>query len=402
MGHIVSTPSGGFRANWRDPTGAQRSKTFDTRKEARAYLAQVELDLARGSYVDARAGRVPFKDHAALWTAGRNLERSSAERDASTLRIHLIPKWGDWPLIKIDHLSVQAWVGELGRTLAPRTVAKVVNTMAMIMRSAVRARLIPTNPCDHLELPRPRPIRSIGVTIDRNQLFRDLLPAVPPEHRALVATAAMTGLRWGECVGLSWRRVDLNAGELTVSQTLVEVNGQFQIKPYPKSRAGARTIPLPTMLASLLREHRVRAVPNEHDLLFTTSQGAPWRRTNFRAQVWLPAVAAAGLPSGMRFHDLRHCYATWLVSDSVPINEVQRLLGHEQASTTLDRYTHPTQGHDAHVRGVFAAPADFLLTFGPDPNPRLPESRPRSSRRTGSSPQVRRPMAWEDGPSPPS
>lgn len=163
-------PSGGFRANRRDPAGAQRSKTFDTRKAARAHLAQVELDLARGAYVDARAGRVPCKDHAALWMPGRNLERSSAKRDASTLRIHLILKWGDWPLIKIDHLSVHAWVGELGRTLAPPTVAKVVNTMAMIMRSAVRARLIPANPCDHVELPRPRPIRSIGVIIRQSAL----------------------------------------------------------------------------------------------------------------------------------------------------------------------------------------------------------------------------------------
>jgi integrase len=72
-----------------------------------------------------------------------------------------------------------------------------------------------------------------------------------------------------------------------------------------------------------------------------------------------------GLRPEMRFHDLRHCYATWLISDGVPINEVQRLLGHEQASTTLDRYTHPTPGHEAQVRAVFSLPADFSLTFGP-------------------------------------
>jgi site-specific recombinase XerD len=60
---------------------------------------------------------------------------------------------------------------------------------------------------------------------------------------------------------------------------------------------------------------------------------------NFR-RVWVVALARSGLPPALRFHDLRHSYATWLVSDGVPINAVSRLIGHEQISTTLDRYTH--------------------------------------------------------------
>ncbi len=66
-------------------------------------------------------------------------------------------------------------------------------------------------------------------------------------------------------------------------------------------------------------------------------------------------------------HDLRHSYATWLVSDGVPINVVRRLLGHEQITTTLNRYTHDaTDYEDARVRDVFSAlAADNLLTPGP-------------------------------------
>lgn len=340
MGHIISTPAGAFRANWRDPSGKQRSKTFPTKKEARAHLAKVELDLARGSYVDARAGRVLFKDHAALWAAGRNLERTSAERTASVLRAHLLPKWSAWPLAKIDHMSVQAWVGDLGRELAPRTVAKVFGTMTMIMRAAVRGRMIPFNPCEDVELPRPASAKSTSVIISREDFFAKLLPAVPKEHRPLVATAAMAGLRWGECAGLTWDAVNLGVPELHVARTVVEVNGRLEVTPYPKSRAGKRTIPLPLALTSLLRAHKIRSAPNPGGLVFAVSTGSAWRRANFRRQVWAPAVEASGIPPAMRFHDLRHCYATWLVSDGVPINEVQRLLGHEQASTTLDRYTH--------------------------------------------------------------
>ncbi|MFE7872755.1 tyrosine-type recombinase/integrase [Micromonospora humida] len=61
------------------------------------------------------------------------------------------------------------------------------------------------------------------------------------------------------------------------------------------------------------------------------------------------------MPFGLRFHDLRHSYATWLVSDGVPINDVAKVMGHEQTSTTLDRYTHSTRDRDRRVLASFAA-----------------------------------------------
>lgn len=70
-------------------------------------------------------------------------------------------------------------------------------------------------------------------------------------------------------------------------------------------------------------------------------------------------------------HDLRHSYATWLVSAGVPINDVQRIMGHEQAATTLDLYTHGSPDRDERVRGVFA---DFLLTAPPNDGPGDAES----------------------------
>ncbi|WP_319459759.1 tyrosine-type recombinase/integrase [Micromonospora sp. RTP1Z1] len=59
----------------------------------------------------------------------------------------------------------------------------------------------------------------------------------------------------------------------------------------------------------------------------------------------------------MRFHDLRHAYATWLVTDGVPINLVQRVMGHEQASTTLNRYPHTPDDHAARVLAAFDSSA---------------------------------------------
>ncbi|MER5334919.1 tyrosine-type recombinase/integrase [Micromonospora sp. NPDC002717] len=79
------------------------------------------------------------------------------------------------------------------------------------------------------------------------------------------------------------------------------------------------------------------------------------RRGTFRSRVWKPSLQRAGLPVALRFHDLRHSYATWLVSDGVPINDVAKVMGHEQTSTTLNSYTHSTAERDCRVLKSFAA-----------------------------------------------
>jgi integrase len=275
----------------------------------------------------------------------------------------------------------------------------------MVLRSAVRARLIPVDPSSGVDLPSTYRPRVAAMTVTREEFFGQLLPAVPGEHRALVCTAAGAGLRWGECAGLPWAAVDLDRHEVHVRQVAVEVRGAVVLKGYPKSRAAVRRVPLPEFLGEVLSAHRSRRRAGS-DLVFATRTSSPLRRSNFRRQVWRPALVEAGLlgaiiearaggleavwhdaggirrsllfadraaavehlaqvvPGGLRFHDLRHSYTTWLVTDGVPINVVQRVMGHEQASTTLNRYTHPVGDYEDRVRSVFGGSADFPLTLG--------------------------------------
>ena len=116
-------------------------------------------------------------------------------------------------------------------------------------------------------------------------------------------------------------------------------------------------MPLPSFVVDALRTHRLGQDPAA-ELAFGTRTGAPLRRSNFRRQAWAPAVARSGLSPRPR------TYATWLASDGVPINVVSRLMGHEQISTTLNRYTHDARDYeDLRVRAVFTGlAADDLLT----------------------------------------
>jgi integrase len=407
MASISNTPDGTFRVSWREPSGAQRSRRFKTKRDAKAFKAQIEAELSRGTYVDPNLGRrILVRQHADQWSAGRNVEAATAARDESIMRTHVLPRWGDWPLAKVDHMRVQEWVAQLGRRYAPATVRECYRLLSLLMKSAVQARLIAVNPCDGVRLPPRRRKDTDGASLTREEFAGKLLPAIPDRYRALVGAAAYAGLRWGECAGLGWDVVDLAAGRLRVVRVLVEVAGHITVKPYPKSAAGRRLVPVPPVLVELLREHRDRYPGN--GLVFTNTAGHPVGRASFRTRIWRPALVRAGMlgavvqvegglwrarwadaagyeqtadfPSeraavaqvasraagGLRFHALRHSYATWLVSDGVPPNIVQRIMGHEDVTTTLGIYTDVPQDYLDRAAGTFVVDP---LPIEPDEDP---------------------------------
>ena len=414
MGFIRKTPAGTWRACWRDATGRQPSKTFPTKREASAFLAEIESSTNRGAYVDPHAGRrVPFDSYAARWLITRNHERATIARDTSVMRTHLLTHWQATPLSRIDHTSVQAWVTCLGEGLAPATVAQCHRLMSGVMSAAVRDRLITANPCDGVRLPKQRQQAGDLRIIDRQDFIGRLVPAVPHRHRAVVLTAGGTGMRWGELNGLRWSVVNLDGAVLRVERVAEEVSGTVTIKPYPKSRASRRTLPLPPLVVASLREHREKYGTGARGEVFFNEAGGALRRGLFRSRIWRPSLVRAGLvgrvdalePGGFlavwttddgtehteklrtyvqavkhvaryaegapRFHDVRHSFATWLVTDGVPVNDVQRVMGHERAITTLNIYTHVMGDHRDRVLGALAA---FSLPTVPENEAEAPES----------------------------
>ena len=397
MGHVVTTSGGRYRANWRDPTGRQLAKTFATKRAARQHLAAVEAAKASGSYVDPHAGRVRLVEYAERWAGGHSGERASRVRDASILRSHVLPHWGDWPLGRIEHSSVQTWVTALAEHLSPASVRECLRLLRLILASAVRDRIISHDPTEGVKAPPRRRTETADVPLTRTQLREQLLPAITARYRFLVALAAGCGLRWGEAAGLAVDALDEDRRELRVIRVIEEVDGLLRLKPYPKSESGRRTVPLPPLVLDTLATHRHLVSPSRWqgvDLVSSTTTGTPVSRSVFRARVWRPALVRAGLlgnleelpdgryrsawanrdgtetsrrhdtereavasiarhgTGGLRFHDLRHAYATWLVSDGVPINVVQRVMGHASASTTLNLYVHASRDHDDAVRAA--------------------------------------------------
>jgi integrase len=212
------------------------------------------------------------------------------------MRVHLLAEWAEVPLSRIDHSSIQRWLVRLLERRAPATVEKCRQLMYGVMSAAVRDRLIASNPVEGVRLPSRRRKSGEHLTIGMHDLTSRLLPAVPARYRALVALAGGTGLRWGECIGLRWDAIREDVGTLRVERVAVEVSGHVTCKPYPKSRAGLRVVPVPPMVMHLLVEHRELYGCGPCGEVFTNEAGTPPRRTLFRAPI-LAALAGTGWPA---------------------------------------------------------------------------------------------------------
>ena len=181
-------------------------------------------------------------------------------------------------------------------------------------------------------------------TIDQVTAIAD---RVPPRFRALVLVAAFGGLRWGELAGLRRKRVDLEAGSVTVAEQLLEVNGAFSVGP-PKSAAGPPHGHPAGVVVEALAEHLRRYTAKQPDaFVFLSSQGKHLRRSNFNRRVWRPATRAAGV-EGLRVHDLRHTAGTLATAAGGSLREVMNRLGHSTTVAAV-RYQHVMADRDAAI-----------------------------------------------------
>ncbi len=161
--------------------------------------------------------------------------------------------------------------------------------------------------------------------------------------------AVGTGMRKGELLALRWPDVDLEAGTLTVNQTLQAAFGELHFKE-PKTAKSRRRITLPALVVDALRAHHAEQAKKtlarepgfvESDLVLPAPSGGPWWPSNFD-RIWRRFKTKQKL--AIRFHDLRHTHATQLLKAGVHPKVVSERLGHASIGITLDTYSHVMPG----------------------------------------------------------
>ena len=312
--------------------------TFATKGDARAFLSAVEADIRRGAWIDPSAGRLLVWELAEEWLESNPTKReSTTAREELTIRLHILPTLGEHRLERVGPPDIQRLVNVWSAEQAPRTVKRNYEVVRAMFGYAVRNDWLARNPCRNVHLPQIESTRRFDLTPEDVTGIAD---HVAIEYRPMVWLGAVLGLRWSEVAGLRVGRMDLSTGRLAVAEALVRGTSGRNVFGPPKSKAGRRTMFMPTVIVDMLGEHLERLKLTEADggaLVFTDDEGGALRYSNWRRRVWVPAVIAAGC-TGAGFHDLRRLNATTLVVEGIDVKTAQTQLGHADPRVTLSIY----------------------------------------------------------------
>jgi integrase len=327
---------GGYQVRYYGPDGRSRATTFAKKGEAVDFANSVQTDLTRGDWIDPAASATPLNDYIARYMDTMLHWRPSTRlKVQGHLRNYIEPAFGTRSIGEITPPDVRRWVGALNtHGLSAGTVHAVYTTFQRVLKHAVIDNLISRSPCIGISLP-PNHQREEMRFLAPDEIAR-LGAEVPVRLRALIYTAAYTGMRWGELAGLKLASLDLLKGTVDVHESIVEVNGTLH--PGSTKTGARRTISLPKFLRQMLDEH-IETFPPVDGLVFTSTEGGPLRR-NFYRRHFKPAVVRAGLDPRLRFHDLRHTCAALLIAQGAHPKEIQERLGHSTIRMTFDRYGH--------------------------------------------------------------
>ncbi len=261
---------------------------------------------------------------------------------------HIKPNIGDIPIEKLTSLTLQKFYKKLlteGRVpriesekqpkgLSPKTVRNINQVISSAMDMAVKHKLILFNPTDGCELPRVE--HKEMHTIHAEQLGAFLREAKESGVYELYYLDLATGLRRGELLGLKWEDVDLTHGVIHVRRQVARVNGEVKEVPL-KTKNSYRNISISQDAVDMLKEMEKHKTC---DYAFPSPNGGPISPDSVRHMLHR-VLKRAGLPA-VRFHDLRHTFATLALQNGVDIKTVSGMLGHFSAGFTLDTYAHVT------------------------------------------------------------
>lgn len=338
-----------YRARIRLPDGRERTRSFARKVDAERWLHSSQAELDRGNILDPAAGRMTFGTYAERWRGMQVHRHSTASVTKSRLERRILPEFGHRRLASVLPSEVQAWVKKLSGSYAPSTVEATYRLLATIFRSAVADRLIPSSPCIPIQLPKANSGPVVPLSVDQVRAVRSLMPE---RAQVMVSVAAGVGLRRGEVLGLTVDRIDFLRRTMTVDRQLVQAPGEgMQFGP-PKTTASIRTVPVPEdVIKELARHLEIHPADHPRGLVFTNTQQRAWSRSRF-SDIWRTAADDAKLPTGTRFHDLRHHTASLLIAAGCSVKVVQHQLGHASATETLDTYSHLWPNDDERVRNA--------------------------------------------------
>ena len=259
----------------------------------------------------------------------------------------ILPYFGDALLSEIDTKKARAYIDYLknerkglqGKPLSPQTRKHHYSTLNLIFKYAIQQGYISENPMNDVESPKLRRRKVDAFTKSETTVFLNAIDELPLMLRTMYYLLLTTGIRRGECFGLKWGDIDFREGLMSISRNVTYTTKSGAVVGEPKTANGYRTIPIATKTLELLDEYRRAEAPTEKDdFLFHSEESKKLPRDpSYITKHMKKLMNRCDLPN-MSPHDLRHTCATLLLQGGADVKSVQDILGHANASTTLNFY----------------------------------------------------------------
>lgn len=310
-----------------------------TKKVAQDKLDEIRRQLREGTYM-APAKIPTFKEVAQEWLEHKkmNLRHTTWAVYEGHTRNHF-NEFDPLYMNRISTAMVENFITtrqEQGMNLS--TLKKVLISLGQIFSLGVKRGYCIKNPLADADRPRSQGAEEDGqeniqiMTPEQIGAFLENVKA--HKYKTLFTLAIFSGARQGELLGLKWSDIYWENKQIHIQRTFN--NGAFFTT---KTKGSNRKVDIGPKTMKTLKEWKLACPPGELELVFPTTNGTPMNNSNMVNRYFRPALKAAGIDQ-IRFHDLRHTYASLLIEQGENIKYVQTQLGHATPTVTLNVYAH--------------------------------------------------------------
>ena len=323
--------------DYKDLKGKRKiKKGFKTRDEAERALVKHYEELNKG--INPINKKTNIKEAGELYLrlhASTNCKPSTYKTYEGYLNNIIVPFFGDLNINEISPILIKEFMKQMqdaGRANA--TVNKYIKFISAIYNFMIDSDITVRNPLARIKSLKEIKNKKIrALCTEEVQALLSKTKQVYPDFFPLLFTALFTGMRQGELFALTWDSINWITKKITIDK-----NYTHGTLGTPKT-GKIRVIDMSDELAKVLREWRMACPKGENNLVFPNNEGNYQSAENMMKRRFLPALNRAGIDR-IRFHDLRHTYASLLLANGAPMKYVQHQLGHSSITMTMDLYTH--------------------------------------------------------------